>query len=419
MQEHIRRAHPEYYIAKLPATEESIHLMVTTPPSERPPPPPEPSSGPSGSYTTFYPSDGMLMGEDYGQTSNIPFYDNDMSAYLAPTMPVEFRRGSLLPAVNAAAALAQLHNHRPESEFWDSEQDVFSESETNSKRAHFIDPVLQQQSFTDDQYPTSYPTSNPSQPPGLLPSSLARSPPGRSSTLPPIQRSLSKQNRSRKSSVTQNARQGKHERTKSKDQTKRLSHDSRRHSAEPSVAAVWGKRWEDLIDAATSATEEDTSRDLTPIPASPYVSPHLLNRTSLPPFTLAGAQFQSYTASPLHHTLTPPPPDPSDLPPFPSVESSIESTQSGGGHNFHMHSQGLSSNSSPAFCHQQTQVQIYCAGCHRLSVLRESWACTECICGLCRVCVDALVAEQSAGRAVRCPKCGVGERFRPFQLDIR
>ena len=36
MQEHIRRAHPEHYIAKLPATEESFALMINTPPSERP-----------------------------------------------------------------------------------------------------------------------------------------------------------------------------------------------------------------------------------------------------------------------------------------------------------------------------------------------------------------------------------------------
>lgn len=36
MQEHIRRAHPEHYISKLPATEESFMLMINTPPSERP-----------------------------------------------------------------------------------------------------------------------------------------------------------------------------------------------------------------------------------------------------------------------------------------------------------------------------------------------------------------------------------------------
>ena len=37
MQEHIRRAHPDYYIPKLPATEESFQLMITTPPTARPP----------------------------------------------------------------------------------------------------------------------------------------------------------------------------------------------------------------------------------------------------------------------------------------------------------------------------------------------------------------------------------------------
>lgn len=40
MQEHIRRAHPNYYIPKLPATEESFQLMINTPPSERPQLPP-------------------------------------------------------------------------------------------------------------------------------------------------------------------------------------------------------------------------------------------------------------------------------------------------------------------------------------------------------------------------------------------
>lgn len=35
MQEHIRRAHPNHYIPKLPATEESFLLMVTTPPDQR------------------------------------------------------------------------------------------------------------------------------------------------------------------------------------------------------------------------------------------------------------------------------------------------------------------------------------------------------------------------------------------------
>ena len=98
----------------------------------------------------------------------------------------------------------------------------------------------------------------------LLPSSLARSPPGRSSTLPPVPRSI-KPNRPRKSSVGQNARKPKHERTKSKEHVRRMSHDRKAFSAEPQTAAAfYGKRWEDLIDAAASATEED-SRDLTPV----------------------------------------------------------------------------------------------------------------------------------------------------------
>ena len=63
----------------------------------------------------------------------------------------------------------------------------------------------------------------------------------------------------------QNARKGKHERTKSKDNSRRTSYDRKAYSAEPQTAAAYlGKRWEDLIDAAASATEED-SRDLTPV----------------------------------------------------------------------------------------------------------------------------------------------------------
>ena len=37
MQEHIRRAHPEHYISKLPATEESFLLMINSPPTQRTP----------------------------------------------------------------------------------------------------------------------------------------------------------------------------------------------------------------------------------------------------------------------------------------------------------------------------------------------------------------------------------------------
>ena len=96
----------------------------------------------------------------------------------------------------------------------------------------------------------------------LLPSILSKSPPGRSSTLPPIQR-RDKANRPRKSSVTQNARRPQHERKRSRgEHVRTMSYDGRKaYSAEPtSSATALGKRWEDLIDAATTATEVDDDR---------------------------------------------------------------------------------------------------------------------------------------------------------------
>ncbi|KAF2661557.1 hypothetical protein K491DRAFT_710772 [Lophiostoma macrostomum CBS 122681] len=391
MQEHIRRAHPEHYISKLPATEESFTLMINTPPQERPPPPllSQTPAGPQG----------------YGGEHNA-FYNDDYSSS-TPRTSDEMRRGSLLPAASAAVALASLHTHRQEYD-WESDPEALSEPDSKNyrPRARFAPTTLEQHLTADEPYYTTASLQRE-----LLPSTLARSPPGRSSTLPPVPRSI-KPNRPRKSSVGQNARKPKHERTKSKEHARRMSHDRKAFSAEPqTAAALFGKRWEDLIDAAASATEED-SRELTPVPQSPNQSPHMFSRASLPPFI--ASQFQSYTASPLQNTLTPPPPDMSDLQPFPSVESSIESAVSG--QHFHIPSQGLS-DSSPSYAHL---VQIYCAACRKLSILKDSYACSECICGLCQDCVDVLVSEQTRGRTARCPRCGaVGGKFKPFQLDIR
>ena len=177
------------------------------------------------------------------------------------------------------------------------------------------------------------------------------------------------------------------------------------------------------------------------IPASPYQSPQVASRTSLPPFAM-GSQFQSFQASPLNRALTPPSaPDPglSDLQPFASVESSLSSvSQHHPGHHhqssadstgsqFHiMNPNSMDSNSSPGNVlfggsggSSQT-VQIYCAGCRRLSVLKESYACTNCICGLCGNCVEAIISGQSRGRMSMCPRCnGMDSSFKPFQLDLR
>ena len=116
------------------------------------------------------------------------------------------------------------------------------------------------------QDPTSFPATTSQDQPGLLPSSLARSPTDRSNIPAPLQRSHSRQHaRPRTKSLTQQARMAKHERKRSRDNAKRNSGDRKAFSNEPTPAALYGKRWEDLIDAATSATEGEGSRDLTPV----------------------------------------------------------------------------------------------------------------------------------------------------------
>lgn len=265
----------------------------------------------------------------------------------------------------------------------------------------------------------------------LLPSIMSHSPPGRSSTLPPLHRPMGS-SRPRKQSISKRG----HHRKKSRgppgpgaDWLRRIqndgpdllrpgSFDRKALSAEPS--GDYGKRWEDLIDAAASATE-DIDEDRTPVslkfpsmldprltsqvPQSPISIP----RASLPPYPQNAFTGSSYQASPLQQALTPPPYNPDAPEPFPSVESGES------GENFHIESRGLS-DSSPSYSSQNTQ--IYCAACQGISLLRESYACTECICGLCQACVDVLMGEQGARR--KCPRCAtIGGRFKPFQLDIR
>lgn len=147
-------------------------------------------------------------------------------------------------------------------------------------------------------------------------------------------------------------------------------------------------------------------------------SPPSVKRSSLPPLFNISHAPEAYKASPLQRALTPPPPD--DVPePFPSVESSLDSTTNStqSGTNFHMRSTGLSnSDSSPMFAQP---VQIYCANCRQLTVLKDSYACNECISGFCPNCVFSLSSDaRNDGRP--CPRCKtVGVRYKIFNLDLR
>lgn len=153
--------------------------------------------------------------------------------------------------------------------------------------------------------PTSEPFShlNPHRRRELLPSILSTSPPGRSSTLPPIQRP-GPNGRPRKQSVSKRAREPQHKRQKSRENAhlRRMSYDRKAFSAEPSsgLSAAYGKRWEDLIDAATSATE-DVEDDRTPVS---FNAPPLSAKTNSLGSTISHLSEPSFTTTILRIPLS-------------------------------------------------------------------------------------------------------------------
>lgn len=203
----------------------------------------------------------------------------------------EYAQGGMLApagAASAAQALASLHNHKIERDEWDSEpvrllplpdnklnkilgkrkgeevnhgQDWHSDTESHTKgmRTSIELPPLRRQNPTSDPY-------NPlnDRPRNHL-SALLNSPPGRSSTLPPIQRHPPGA-RPRKGSISKREGKGRSRESQLQAHMRRMSYDRKAFSAEPS--AQYGKRWEDLIDAATSATE-DVNDDRTPVSLDP------------------------------------------------------------------------------------------------------------------------------------------------------
>ncbi|KJZ76696.1 hypothetical protein HIM_04032 [Hirsutella minnesotensis 3608] len=394
MQEHIRRAHPENYISKLPATEESFLLMINTPPQERP------STDQPSSSAAQNLHDRRNHLREGGSTPGTPRHGDDYTAT---------NGGSLLGTASAAAALAELHGVKSERDV-DMDRDYYSDSDGRRVPRSSIElpPLhLSHKDITSDPYSNNRPRE-------ILPSLIANSPPGRSSTLPPLQRTVAP-TRPRKQSVSKRGREDQHKKKPSRgsaaDWLRRIQNDERLRpngndrkalSAEPS--ADYGKRWEDLIDAADQAASAagDIDEDRTPIPQSPVS----VQRGSLPPLHHQHIQAGSYQASPLQQALTPPSYNQDGPEPFPSVEN---------GENFQIGARGMP-DSSPSYAAQN--IQIYCAACQNVSHLKTSYACTECICGLCSTCVEVLMAEQGARR--KCPRCAtIGGRFKPFQLDVR
>lgn len=95
MQEHIRRAHPEHYISKLPATEDSFLLMINTPPRERSEPQPGTTTNNASNQKAYVPDRNTYFRDDYSNPSS--------------PRPYEDYAGGMIPAANA---LASLHHYK-------------------------------------------------------------------------------------------------------------------------------------------------------------------------------------------------------------------------------------------------------------------------------------------------------------------
>lgn len=321
--------------------------------------------------------------------------------------------GSLLGTASAVAALAELHSIKAERESdVEGGLGLSYNSDADGRRAPRSSIELPPLQLSHNDVTSDPFSGNRHREP--LPSLLAKSPPVRSSTLPP-QRPLGPI-RSRRHSMTKRGREEHHKnsrgtpaewpmRIQNEERVLPGGNDRKALSAEPSGN---GKRWEDLIDAADQAASAggDLDKDRTPVPQSPVSIP----RGSLPPMQHQHFQAGSYQASPLQQVLTPPSYNQDSIVPFPSVEGGEN------GDNAVVGSRRLS-DLSPSYS-SSYKIQIYCAACQGVSPLKNSYACTECICGLCAACVEVLMAEQGVRR--KCPRCAtVGGRFKPFQLDVR
>lgn len=144
-------------------------------------------------------------------------------------------------------------------------------SETGGKRLPRASIELPPLQFSSNDITSDPYSANTNRPRDILPSLLANSPPGRSSTLPPLQGPLGP-TRPRKASVTKRGKDLQHKKKNSRgsaaDWLRRIQNEERRpgndrkaYSVEPS-STDYGKRWEDLIEAASMAGDLD---DRTPV----------------------------------------------------------------------------------------------------------------------------------------------------------
>ncbi|KAG8428308.1 hypothetical protein J3459_004049 [Metarhizium acridum] len=317
MQEHIRRAHPEHYIPKLPATEESFLLMINSPPSE-------------------HRADQLLL-----QLRRVPMTDEITTAMaLATPVPLatvmNIRRAAVAQCLGLQmpqAALAELHGVKSER---DVEVDGYysdSDGRRIPRTSIELPPLhLSNNDVTSDPYTSNGP------------------------------------NRPRKQSITKRGRESNHKKKSSRGSAAdwirrfqnedrfRPANDRKALSAEPS--ADFGKRWEDLIDAADQAASAagDLDEDRTPVPAVSSINSSSVLATILSPNFNLGATKHPHC----RQALTPPSYNQDSIDPFPSVESGES------GENFHIGSRGLN-DSSPTYSSQNTQ--IYCAACQNASLL--------------------------------------------------
>lgn len=246
--------------------------MIDTPPQAKPPQLPAgqstASSGDGNSAPNGIPT---ITTQTYGQGSDVHMMDYTQTG---PSRALEDHHPM---AATAAVALAQLHSQRQGGEW---PQDLGHGSignGHNSDGTHGYDAGLDRPrphssyELPPIQHQRNFPTS---QPRGLLPSMLDHSPPGRSTTLPPIQDGTRPRNRS----IGEQARVMKHQRKPSKNSNyaRRMSLEGRKaYSVEPPGSDAFiakTKRWEDLIEAATSIRGDESDRDLTPVRAA--CNPH-------------------------------------------------------------------------------------------------------------------------------------------------